>query len=148
VSSEPLRVHLRALDPVLETPRRVRPGDAGLDLTARDSGALEPGERQLVPTGFAIAVPAGACGLLLPRSGLALHHGITLLNSPGLIDSGYRGELKVILVNHGQERFEFVRGQRIAQLLILPVPTLNLIVADVLPPAPDDRGHLGFGSSG
>jgi dUTP pyrophosphatase len=148
VSSEPLRVHLRALDPVLEAPRRVRPGDAGLDLTARDSGALEPGERQLVPTGFAIAVPAGACGLLLPRSGLALHHGITLLNSPGLIDSGYRGELKVILVNHGQERFEFVRGQRIAQLLILPVPTLNLIVADVLPPAPDDRGHLGFGSSG
>ncbi len=101
-----------------------------------------------MPTGFAIAVPADHCGLILPRSGLALKHGVTVLNAPGLIDSGYRGELKVILHNAGSETVSIERGQRIAQLLILSVPAVTFLAVEELPPAPDDRGDQGFGSSG
>lgn len=146
--TEPLVVHLQPLDTELAAPAKSRPGDAAIDLPAREAGRIEPGARLLVPTGFVVAVPSGAAGLVLPRSGLALEHGVSVLNGPGLIDSGYRGELKVILINHGDEAFDFERGQRIAQFLVLPVPDLTVVVTDDLPPAPDDRGGQGFGSSG
>ncbi len=109
---------------------------------------MPAGCRTLVPTGFAVAVPDGWCGLVLPRSGLALKHGVSVLNTPGLIDSGYRGELQVILHNSSEEDFVIERGQRIAQLLVLPVPELIYEEVDELPPGPDDRGEKGFGSSG
>lgn len=132
----------------LDLPTRIRPGDAAADLPARHDLTIGPGQRELVPTGFAIAVPVGACGLILPRSGLALKFGLTVLNAPGLIDSGYRGELQVILHNTSAEPVQIERGQRIAQLLVLAVDALRLVEADELPPAPDDRGTAGFGSSG
>ncbi len=102
----------------------------------------------MIPTGFAIAVPEGMCALVLPRSGLAAKHGLTVANAPGFIDSGYRGEIVAILVNHGTEPVSIERGQRIAQLLVMPVPTLGFVEVDELPSAPDDRGGAGFGSSG
>ena len=132
----------------LPAPARIRPGDAAADLPARADHLIGAGERRLVPTGFAIALPVGTCGLLLPRSGLALDHGLTLLNSPGLVDSGYRGELKVIVLNTSDRPVRIERGQRIAQLLVLRVDELHLATVDRLPPGPDDRGHQGFGSSG
>lgn len=143
-----LEIPLTSLDPELPAPARMRSGDAAFDLPAREDGRLAPGARALVATGFALAVPLGHAGLVLPRSGLALNHGVTVLNSPGLIDAGYRGEIKVILYNSGDEPFGYERGQRIAQLLVLPVPELVLTLVDELPPAPDDRGEAGFGSSG
>jgi len=129
-------------------PQQMRAGDAAVDLAARLDATLEPGRRSLVPTGFAVAIPEGWCGLILPRSGLAVDHGLTVLNSPGLIDSGYRGELRVILVNTGTEVVEVERGRRIAQLLVLPVPDLAFDEVDELPPSPDARDEQGFGSSG
>ncbi len=126
----------------------MRAGDAAADLPARTSASIRPGERALIPTGFAIAIPVGAAGLVLSRSGLALNQGIAVANSPGLIDSGYRGEIKVILINYSHETVEIERGQRIAQLMVIPVPELELVVVDTLPAAPDDRGEQGFGSSG
>ncbi len=126
----------------------MRAGDAAADLPARVDTVVPAGGRVLVPTGFAVAIPEGWCGLILSRSGLALKHGVSVLNSPGLIDSGYRGELQVILHNSGDEDFPVERGQRIAQLLITPVPDVQYEEVDVLPPAPDDRGSQGFGSSG
>ncbi len=141
-------VPLLALDPDLDPPNRMRSGDAAADLPARESVRLEPGERLLMPTGFAVAIPEHYCGLILPRSGLALRHGLTVVNSPGLIDSGYRGELQVILLNTGSEPVELERGQRIAQLLIMPVPAVSFVAASTLPDGPDERGSEGFGSSG
>lgn len=141
-------VPLLALDPDLDPPRRQRAGDAAADLPARESVVLEPGERRIVPTGFAIGLPEGFGALVVPRSGLAAKHGITVVNGPGLIDSGYRGELMVILLNTGTEAVSIERGDRIAQLLVLPVPALDLVVVDELPEAVDDRGADGFGSSG
>ncbi|MEM8924546.1 MAG: dUTP diphosphatase [Actinomycetota bacterium] len=132
----------------LTAPRRIRAGDAAADLPARHDVTLSPGARALVPTGFAIAVPDRHCGLILPRSGLALSHGVTVLNAPGLIDAGYRGEVKVLLWNTGGDEVRLERGQRIAQLLVLPVDALTLTEVAELPPAPDDRGADGFGSSG
>ena len=126
----------------------MRAGDAAVDLPARVAVELAPGRRELVPTGFAVAIPDRWCGLILPRSGLALRHGLTVLNSPGLIDAGYRGELQVILVNTGAEPVAVERGQRIAQLLVLPVPEMELVEVEELPPGVDDRGDQGFGSSG
>lgn len=126
----------------------MRPGDAAADLPSAVNAVLPPGGRLLVPTGFAIAIPEGFAGLVLPRSGLALNHGVTVLNAPGLIDSGYRGEVQVILHNTSDVSVEIERGQRIAQLLVLPVPALQLTMVDDLPVAPDDRGASGFGSSG
>ncbi len=143
-----LSVYLQPLDRTVAVPAKARAGDAAIDLPACEGGVLRPGQRRLVPTGFAIAVPDGACALVLPRSGLALNHGVTVLNAPGLIDSGYRGEIKVVLVNHGDVDFVYERGQRIAQLLVLPVPELTLALVADLPPASDDRGASGFGSSG
>ena len=107
---------------------------------------LAPRERALVGTGVAVAIPPGSCGLVLPRSGLAAKHGISLVNAPGLIDPNYRGELRVILINHGEETFAARAGDRIAQLLITAFAAPELTVVDVL--APTDRGAGGFGSSG
>lgn len=126
----------------------MRNGDAGADLSSAHDLVIQPGERVLVPTGFAVAIPERHCGLVLSRSGLALKHGIAVLNSPGLIDSGYRGELKVILVNHGQEAVSIERGQRIAQLVVVDLPDAAYVVSDELPDGPDQRGEDGFGSSG
>ncbi len=126
----------------------MRSGDAAADLPSSVDAELAPGERRLIPTGFAIAVPVGMCALILPRSGLALERGVTVLNAPGLIDSGYRGEIRVILLNTSTEVVSIERGQRIAQLLVLGVDALTLIEVDELPPGPDDRGTAGFGSSG
>ena len=137
-----------SLDPDLAVPVRMRSGDAAFDLPAREDGSIAPGARALVATGCALAIPVGHAGLILPRSGLALNHGVTVLNSPGLIDAGYRGEIKVILYNSGDESFTFERGQRIAQLMVLALPDLALTLVDELPTAPDDRGSAGFGSSG
>ncbi|MEL7158875.1 MAG: dUTP diphosphatase [Actinomycetota bacterium] len=135
-------------DQPLAAPRRIRAGDAAADLPARHETVLRAGARALVPTGFAVALPPGVCGLILPRSGLALEHGITVLNAPGLIDSGYRGELKVLLWNTGANDITLGRGERVAQLLVLTVAELRLVEVDELPGGPDDRGGDGFGSSG
>lgn len=109
---------------------------------------LAPGERAMVPTGVAVAIPPGMAGLVLPRSGLAIKHGISCVNAPGLVDPNYRGELCVILINHGSEPFSARAGDRIAQLLIVPFVTPALVVVDELPDGGDDRGAGGFGSSG
>lgn len=148
VGPEAVVVELLAFDPDLPPPARIRAGDAAADLPARHDVTLGPGERALVATGFAIALPADHCGLVLSRSGLVLHHGVCVLNAPGLIDSGYRGELKVVLYNTSRKEVRIERGQRVAQLLVLPVPPLVLRPVDELPPSPDDRGRAGFGSSG
>jgi dUTP pyrophosphatase len=134
------------LDRELPLPAYARPGDAGLDLHASESVKLEPGERRLVPTGLAIAIPEGHAGLVLPRSGLAMQKGVTVLNAPGLIDSGYRGELKVLLINHGPAVVAIERGERIAQLVIQAVARARLVEVERLPDSA--RGEGGFGSTG
>jgi dUTP pyrophosphatase len=141
-----VRVTITRLDPALPLPRYARPDDAGLDLYAARDAALEAGERAIVETGVAVAIPPGWAGLVLPRSGLALRQGVTVLNAPGLIDAGYRGEIKVLLINHGRERAAVRRGDRIAQLVIQPVGRAALVEAETLPPS--DRGAGGFGSTG
>jgi dUTP pyrophosphatase len=127
-------------------PRAQTDGAAGLDLVAADGVVLAPGARALVPTGVAMAIPAGFEGQVRPRSGLALKHGVTCLNSPGTIDADYRGELKVLLINHGDVPFVVERGTRIAQLVVAPVARPTLIAVASL----DDtvRGTSGFGSTG
>jgi dUTP pyrophosphatase len=136
------------LDPDLPLPSYAHPGDAGADLVAREDVLLPAGGgRALVPTGVAIAVPDGFAGFVQPRSGLALKHGVTTLNTPGLIDSGYRGELRVILVNTDPSAdYEVKRGDRIAQLVIQRVEQCDFRVVDELPPA--TRAAGGFGSTG
>jgi dUTP pyrophosphatase len=143
-----LEVPLQRLDPHLPVPGYARPGDAGVDLRARESVLLKAaGGRGLVPTGVALAIPPGFAGFVQPRSGLALAHGITCLNSPGLIDSGYRGEIKVLLVNTDPTAdFEVERGERIAQLVIQAVVHASFVAVAELPAS--ERGHEGFGSSG
>lgn len=136
------------LDPDLPLPAYARDGDAGVDLVARHGVVLAPGGgRALVPTGVAIALPRGFAGFVQPRSGLALRHGVTCLNSPGLIDSGYRGELKVLLVNTDpSEEFVVTRGERIAQLVVQAVEVVRFVeVTDLDESA---RGDRGFGSTG
>jgi dUTP pyrophosphatase len=127
-------------------PSRAHPGDAGLDLQSVEVARIEPGERASVGTGVAVEIPDGHAGLVLPRSGLAARHGIALVNAPGLIDSGYRGELRVLLLNTGDEAFEIAPGDRIAQLLLAPVTEAEPVEAPQL--APSTRGEGGFGSSG
>jgi dUTP pyrophosphatase len=127
-------------------PARAYSGDAGLDLAACERVELGPGERALVPTGLAVAIPEGHAGFVQPRSGLAIEHGITIVNTPGLVDSGYRGELRVILLNTDPTvPFVVEPGMRIAQLVIMPVPELELVEVDELPAS--ERGVRGFGSS-
>jgi len=143
-----LDVPLRRLDPELPLPSYARAGDAGADLVAREGAVLAAGGgRALVPTGIAIAIPEGYAGFVQPRSGLALRHGVTCLNTPGLIDSGYRDELKVVLVNTDPEHdYEVHRGDRIAQLVIQRVEHAEFQVVDELPDT--SRGGGGFGSTG
>ncbi len=127
-------------------PDRAYAGDAGLDLTSCERVELAPGERALVPTGLAVAIPEGYAGFVQPRSGLASRHGISIVNTPGLIDSGYRGELRVTLLNTDRaEPFTVEAGMRIAQLVILPIPEVELVEVDELPES--ERGARGFGSS-
>jgi dUTP pyrophosphatase len=145
-----LRVPLHLLDPELGVPAYARPGDAGADLIARQDVVLPArGGRALVPTGVAVAIPEGHAGLVLPRSGLALRHGVTCLNAPGLIDAGYRGELQVLLVNHDPVNdYAVTRGDRIAQLVIVRVEeaAFDPVPAEGLGEA--TRGSGGFGHTG
>ena len=127
-------------------PARAYAGDAGLDLAACERVTIAPGERATVGTGLAVAIPDGYAGFVLPRSGLAARHGIGKVNSPGLIDSGYRGEVRVVLLNTDRsDAFEVEPGMRIAQLVILQLPAVELELVDELPAG--DRGERGFGSS-
>ena len=142
------QLQVRLLRPGARPPSRTRAGDAGYDLRTAVSFSLWPGVRATVPTGVAIALPPGVAGLVTPRSGLAAEHGISVVNGPGLIDPNYRGEIRVVLVNLGDARFEAAAGDRIAQLLLVPFLTPEPCVVDELAPAGDDRGENGFGSSG
>jgi dUTP diphosphatase len=127
-------------------PKRAYAGDAGLDLAACERVELAPGERALVGTGLAVAIPEGYAGFVQPRSGLAARHGISIVNTPGLVDSGYRGELRVALLNTDpREAFVVEPGMRIAQLVVLPVPDVEPVVVDELPES--ERGVRGFGST-
>lgn len=138
---------MKRLDAGVPLPAYAREGDAGLDLHAAHDVTLAPGARALVATGVAIALPPGAAGLIVPRSGLALRHGVSIVNTPGLIDAGYRGELKVLLVNHDPRvTVTLRRGERIAQLVIQRVERAELVPVDELPPS--ERGDGGFGSTG
>lgn len=142
-----LEILVQRLDDGLPLPERAHPGDAGFDLRSTVDLVLAPGERALVPTGIAVAIPPGYAGLVQPRSGLAARHGIGIVNGPGLIDAGYRGEIKVILINlDPKELFEIHRGDKIAQIAFYPVPESTLREVGELPPS--DRGAGGFGSSG
>lgn len=142
-----MRIAFKRLTPEARLPSRAHPGDAGLDLHAAEAAVLGPGERATVGTGISVEIPAGHAGLVLPRSGLAARHGIALVNAPGLIDSGYRGELRVLLLNTDRQHpFEIEPGDRIAQLLITPLSEVEPIEAEAL--ATSTRGDGGFGSSG
>jgi len=144
-----LPVLIVQLDPELAVPSYAHPGDAGLDLRAREDGVVfAAGGRLLMPTGISIAIPIGFAGFVLPRSGNALSHGLTVANAPGLIDSAYRGEIKVILLNTDpHEPFHIQRGDRIAQLVLQRVEEVQWTIADSLDGDGDDRGG-GFGHSG
>ncbi|MBO0596035.1 dUTP diphosphatase [Nesterenkonia sp. E16_7] len=142
-----ISVPLKQLDPGLDPPRYAHPGDAGADLLTAEDFTLEPGERRLVPTGIALALPQGWVGLVHPRSGLAVRHGITVVNAPGTVDAGYRGEIKVCLLNTDRsETVHFARGDRIAQLLLQKVEQAEFTLVDDLETS--DRGAGGFGSTG
>lgn len=137
---------MKRLHPDAALPSRAYAGDAGFDLAACERVELAPGERALVATGLAIAIPEGYAGYVQPRSGLAAKHGISIVNTPGLVDSGYRGELKVNLVNTDRARpFVVEPGMRIAQLVVLELPDVELVEVDALPES--ERGVRGFGSS-
>jgi dUTP pyrophosphatase len=140
------QLEVKLLHPDARPPLRGREGDAGYDLSCLESFVLRPGERRMVPTGVAIALPQGVAGLVTPRSGLAHRYGISCVNSPGLIDPDYRGELRVILINHGEETFRAHAGDRIAQLVLVPYWAPELRVVEELPES--ERGENGFGSSG
>lgn len=145
--SDTLNVRIKRLDPSVELPSYAYLGDAGLDLRANEDVALAPFERKLIPTGLAIAIPEGYAGFVQPRSGMALKLGLTMANTPGLIDAHYRGELKVVAVNiDADETIHIARGERIAQLVIQKVPCVQLVEVDELDDT--DRGSGGFGSSG
>jgi dUTP pyrophosphatase len=141
-------LEIKLLHPDARAPERTRAGDAGHDLRCLSPFTLAPGERATVPTGIAIALPPGVAGLVVPRSGLAARHGISVVNGPGLIDPNYRGEVGVVLVNLGDEPFQAAAGDRIAQLLLVPYLAPEVRVVDELTPGGDDRGAGGFGSSG
>ncbi len=142
-----MTLQVRRLDERAQLPSRAYPGDAGLDLYALDDGMLGPGERASIRTGVAVAIPDGQAGLVLPRSGLAVRHGIAIVNAPGLIDSGYRGEIRVLLLNTDRAAsFAFSSGERIAQLVLVRIETPEVVEVDEL--ATSERGAGGFGSSG
>ena len=141
-----MQVNFVRLDRELPVPSNAHIGDAAVDLHCRVDLTLHPGERSAVPTGIAVSIPDGFAGLVLPRSGHAHRHGIGVVNGPGLIDSGYRGEISVLLINHGEEMVSFARGDRIAQLAIVPVPMVEWTEVETLDET--ERGEGGFGSSG
>jgi dUTP diphosphatase len=141
-----MQANFTRLDPVVEIPMRAHIGDAAVDLQTRIDFSLTPGERIAVPTGLAVGIPEGFAGLVLPRSGHAKRHGIGVVNGPGLIDSGYRGEISVLLVNHGSEAVSFTAGDRIAQLAVIPVEVVDWVEVDHLDET--TRGPSGFGSTG
>jgi dUTP pyrophosphatase len=142
-----VRLEVRRLDPDLPLPGYASTGDAGLDLLAAEDASLQPGERAAIPTGIAVAIPEGHAGFVHARSGRALKEGLALVNAPGLIDSGYRGEMKVIVVNlDPRSPIDIRRGDKIAQLVVQPVATVDPVIVDELPPS--DRGEGGFGSTG
>jgi dUTP pyrophosphatase len=141
-----MKIPVLKLDPELPTPQRAHPGDAGVDLYAREATRLEPDAWAAVATGVAVAIPEGYVGLVAPRSGLAARHGISVVNGPGVVDAGYRGEVKVVLINHGSEPVMLARGERIAQLVVVPVATPELEPTSELPESA--RGDGGFGSTG
>jgi dUTP pyrophosphatase len=140
-----IELPIRRLRPDAQVPTKAYSGDAGIDLAACERVELGPGERALVSTGVAVAIPEGYAGYVQPRSGLAAKHGISIVNTPGLVDSGYRGELLVNLLNTDREPFVVEPGMRIAQLVVLPVPDVRLVEVDELPES--ERGVRGFGSS-
>jgi len=141
-----IELPIRRLHEDATLPERAYSGDAGLDLAACERVELGPGERAIVPTGLAVAIPEGYAGFVQPRSGLAARQGISVVNSPGLIDSGYRGEIRVVLLNTDAEHtFVAEPGDRIAQLVVLPIPELEVVEVDELPET--ERGVRGFGSS-
>ena len=142
-----IELPIRRLRPDATLPARAYAGDAGFDLAACERVELAPGERAAVPTGLAVAIPEGYAGFVQPRSGLAARNGLTIVNTPGLVDSGYRGELQVILLNTDRERpFVVEPGMRIAQLVVLPVPEVRVREVEELPAT--ERGAGGYGSSG
>ncbi|HEV3474664.1 MAG TPA: dUTP diphosphatase [Actinomycetota bacterium] len=142
-----MELPFKRLDPAVSLPARAREGDAGLDLAANADLVVEPGERAMVRTGLAVAIPPGHAGLVLPRSGLASRHGLTLANAPGLIDAGYRGEVTIAVVNlDPKEPFEIHRGDRIAQLMVVPFAEVSPVDVPELPESA--RGTGGFGSTG
>lgn len=142
-----MKIPVHRLDDGLPLPTYARPGDAGLDLLAAEDATLGPGERAAIATGIAVAIPEGHAGFVHARSGRALREGLALVNAPGLIDSGYRGEIKVLVVNLDRETtLKISRGEKIAQLVIQPVATVHLEEVDELPLS--ERGTGGFGSTG
>lgn len=142
-----VEVLITRLDSSVPLPSYAKPGDAGADLTSRIDLTLQPGERALVPTGISIALPNGYVALVHPRSGLAIKHGVTMVNSPGTVDAGFRGELQIILINHDPKAaISFKKGDRIAQLVIQRVEDAEYIEVKTLPGS--DRGSGGFGSTG
>jgi dUTP pyrophosphatase len=141
-----IELAFRRLRPDAVLPQRAYEGDAGLDLVACERVELAPGERAVVGTGIAVAIPEGHAGFVQPRSGLAARHGISIVNTPGLVDAGYRGELRVILLNtDATEPFVVEPGMRIAQLVVMPVASFEIVELDELPDT--ERGVRGFGSS-
>ena len=141
-----IELPIRRLREEAVVPERAYAGDAGLDLAACEAVELAPGERAVVGTGLAIAIPDGYAGFVQPRSGLAARHGISVVNAPGLVDSGYRGEVRVVLLNtDSSEPFRVEPGMRIAQLVVLPIPELEIVEREELPES--ERGVRGFGSS-
>ena len=144
---EPLEVPVVRLDPGLPLPAYAHPGDAGADLVTAVDVVLQPGERVVVPTGLALALPEGYVALVHPRSGLAARHGLSIVNTPGTVDAGYRGEIKVLLVNHDpREPVDLRRGDRIAQLVVQRFETARFVEVEVLPESV--RGDGGYGSTG
>lgn len=142
-----IEILITRLDSSVPLPSYAKPGDAGADLTSRVDVTLQPGERTLVPTGISIALPNGYVALVHPRSGLAIKHGVTMVNSPGTVDAGFRGELQIILINHDPKAaISFKKGDRIAQLVIQRVEHAEFIEVKTLPGS--DRGSAGFGSTG
>jgi len=142
-----IEIQIKLLDDALPMPRYSHEGDAGLDLPSRIDFVLEPGERAMIPTGIAVAIPRGYAGFVLPRSGLAARHGIALVNSPGLVDAGYRGEMAIVMINTDkQEPFHIKRGDRIAQLVIQKVVEATTVEVSELDST--SRGEGGFGSTG
>lgn len=141
-----MQINFTKLDPELPSPVKAHIGDAAVDLYCRDGFTLYPGDRKAVATGIEVAIPEGYAGFVLPRSGHAKSYGVGVVNGPGLIDSGYRGEVTVLLINHGRDPVAFQRGDRIAQMAVLPIPEVEWVEVGELDETP--RGDGGFGSTG